>query len=68
MNYENAQHDFQARARELQERMGPQVEQARAALQDWNHRVVSFVRERPGTALIAALAVGYVVGKLVSRD
>jgi ElaB/YqjD/DUF883 family membrane-anchored ribosome-binding protein len=58
---------FQDRSREIQDRMMPQIDQARATLADWNTRAQTFIRERPGTALIGALAIGYVVGKIVSR-
>jgi hypothetical protein len=34
---------------------------------EWGHKVAVFVRENPGTALLGALAVGFVVGKLASR-
>jgi hypothetical protein len=64
---ETTPHVFQDRTRDIQERVGPQIDQARAALADWNQRAVSFIRERPGTCLIGALAFGYVVGKIVSR-
>jgi ElaB/YqjD/DUF883 family membrane-anchored ribosome-binding protein len=30
-------------------------------------RVESFVRERPGTAILAALGAGYLIGRLVRR-
>ena len=30
-------------------------------------RVESFVRERPGTAILAALGAGYVIGRLIRR-
>ncbi|MBM4380756.1 MAG: hypothetical protein FJ086_15875, partial [Deltaproteobacteria bacterium] len=34
---------------------------------DWGQKVAVFVRENPGTALLGALAVGFVVGKMASR-
>lgn len=58
---------FQDRARALEARLGPQLEQARASLSDLNHRVSGFIRERPGTSLLIALGAGYLVGRLVSR-
>ncbi len=58
---------MQDRARELQDRLTPQLEQARQNLNELNTRVLSFVRERPGTCLIGALAFGYLVGKIASR-
>lgn len=58
---------IQDRARELQERIVPQIEEARRNLVDLNTRVVSFIRANPGTCLIGAVAVGFLVGKLASR-
>ncbi len=56
------------KAREGQARTVQQLEQqARASLGDLNTRVTTFIRERPGTCLIGALAVGYVIGKLAAR-
>jgi hypothetical protein len=64
---EPTQQTFEDKAREIQSRMGPQIEQARAQLADLNTRVTSFIRERPGTCLLGALAFGYLVGKVASR-
>jgi ElaB/YqjD/DUF883 family membrane-anchored ribosome-binding protein len=58
---------IQDRAREIQERIVPQIEEARRNLVDMNTRVVSFIRANPGTCLIGAVAVGFLVGKLASR-
>ena len=58
---------IQDRAREIQERIVPQIEEARRNLVDVNNRVVSFIRANPGTCLIGAVAVGFIIGKLVSR-
>lgn len=66
MNVESTQ-DLQDRARELQERIGPQIDQARQNLSQLNVRVTSFIKENPGTCLLGALAIGFVVGKIASR-
>ncbi len=66
MDIQNPQH-LQDRARELQERVGPQIDQARQNLSDLNQRVVTFVRQNPGTCLLGALAFGFIVGKIASR-
>ncbi len=55
------------RARELQARIAPQIEEARRNLSDLNERAKAFIRERPGTCLVGALAFGFIVGKLASR-
>jgi ElaB/YqjD/DUF883 family membrane-anchored ribosome-binding protein len=62
----NAQ-QLQDKARQLQENMVPQLEEARRNLEDFNTRVVSFVRANPGTCLLGAVAVGFIVGRIASR-
>ena len=59
--------EFQDRARELQERFGPQLAQAQQNLGELNRRVTTFIRQNPGTCLLGALAVGFVIGKIASR-
>jgi ElaB/YqjD/DUF883 family membrane-anchored ribosome-binding protein len=58
---------IQDRAREIQERIVPQIEEARRNLVDMNTRVVSFIQANPGTCLIGAVAVGFLIGKIASR-
>lgn len=64
---EGTTQQFQDRARELQQRVGPQIEEARRNLMDLNTRVVSYIRENPGMCLVGALAFGFIVGKIASR-
>lgn len=52
---------------ELQERFGPQIEAAQAQLQEVNERVKAFVRKNPGSTMLGALAIGFLVGKWASR-
>jgi ElaB/YqjD/DUF883 family membrane-anchored ribosome-binding protein len=49
------------------ERLGPQHDEAKQQLDAINLRVKAFVKENPGTALLGAIAVGFVVGRLVSK-
>jgi ElaB/YqjD/DUF883 family membrane-anchored ribosome-binding protein len=58
---------IQDRARELQERVIPQIDEARRNLVDMNNRMVSFIRANPGTCLLGAIAVGFLIGKVASR-
>lgn len=53
--------------RAFQERLGPKLKDAEAQLMNVNDKVKSFIRENPGTCLMGALALGFVVGKLASR-
>ncbi len=59
-NLENA-------ARSLKERVGPQLAQARRRFTDANERVIDFIKERPGTCLLGALAVGWIIGRIARR-
>jgi hypothetical protein len=58
---------LQDRAREVQERVIPQLEEARRNLSDFNQRAVVFIRQNPGTCLLGALALGFIVGRIASR-
>ena len=62
----NPQH-LQDKARQLQENMPPQIEDARRNLEEMNTRVVSFIRANPGTCLLGAVAVGFIIGRIASR-
>ena len=55
------------KARQLHAKLAPQLEQAREKLSDFNTRAKAFIRERPGTCLLGAVAAGYLIGKLASR-
>ncbi|NMO18496.1 hypothetical protein HPC49_24315 [Pyxidicoccus fallax] len=55
------------RARQLQDRVVPQIDEARQNLVDLNTRMVSFIRANPGTCLLGAVAIGFLVGRIASR-
>ncbi|MCE9666927.1 hypothetical protein LY474_03790 [Myxococcus stipitatus] len=55
------------RARQFQDRVVPQIDEARQNLVDMNNRVVSFIRANPGTCLLGAVAVGFLIGRIASR-
>lgn len=59
--------EMQERARLLQERFGPQIENARQELTDLNRKVTTFIKQNPTTCILGALAVGFIVGKIASR-
>lgn len=58
---------LQDKARQLQENLLPQIEDARRNLEDMNTRVVTFIRANPGTCLLGAVAVGFIIGRIASR-
>lgn len=53
--------------RELHERLGPQLEQAQAQLMEVNERLKDFIKKNPGSTLLGAAAIGFLVGKWASR-
>lgn len=52
---------------DLQERLAPQLQQAQEQLMEVNERVKDFIRKNPGTTLLGAAAVGFLIGKWASR-
>lgn len=53
--------------RDLHERLGPQLEQAQAQLMEVNERLKDFIKKNPGSTLLGAAAIGFLVGKWASR-
>ncbi|OJT20459.1 hypothetical protein BO221_31125 [Archangium sp. Cb G35] len=58
---------LQDKARQIQENLLPQLDEARRNLEDMNTRAVSFIRANPGTCLLGAVAVGFIIGRIASR-
>jgi len=54
-------------ARELGERVRPQIENAKQRLSTLNDSMTDYIKENPGKCLVGALAVGYLIGKIASR-
>lgn len=52
---------------ELEDRIGPQLEQVRTNLEVWNQKALRLMRERPGTCLLCAVGIGFLVGRIASR-
>jgi len=59
--------NLQDKARQLQDTVLPQLDEARRNLEDLNTRAASFIRANPGTCLLGAIAVGFIVGRIASR-
>jgi ElaB/YqjD/DUF883 family membrane-anchored ribosome-binding protein len=58
---------LESSARDLEDRFAPKFEEAKEQLALVNNRVKGFIRENPGTSLLCALGIGYLIGKLASR-
>jgi ElaB/YqjD/DUF883 family membrane-anchored ribosome-binding protein len=54
-------------AREIGERVRPQIDEAKRKLESLNSSAVSFIKENPGKCLVGAVALGYLIGKIASR-
>jgi ElaB/YqjD/DUF883 family membrane-anchored ribosome-binding protein len=54
-------------AREIGERVRPQIDEAKRKLESLNTSAVSFIKENPGKCLVGAVALGYLIGKIASR-
>lgn len=52
---------------DLESQIAPRIEEARENLTRANERALAFIRERPGTCLLGAMALGFIVGKIASR-
>jgi ElaB/YqjD/DUF883 family membrane-anchored ribosome-binding protein len=52
---------------ELQARLAPQLEQAQEQLTEVNEKVKAFIKKNPGTTLLGAAALGFLIGKWASR-
>jgi hypothetical protein len=59
---------LQQKAREFQARLAPQIDDAKRNLSELNAKIISFIRARPGTCLLGALAFGYIVGRIASKN
>jgi ElaB/YqjD/DUF883 family membrane-anchored ribosome-binding protein len=55
------------KAREIQNRVAPQLDEARRELDSLNDKVAGFIKSRPLTSLAIALAAGFLVGRIATR-
>jgi ElaB/YqjD/DUF883 family membrane-anchored ribosome-binding protein len=57
--------NFATQAEEIGEQAMQQLDQLRDQASEMGERVVSFIKERPGTSLLIAAAAGYLIGRIV---
>ncbi len=53
--------------RDLTDRFAPQLAQAQEQLEEVNERAKSFVKNNPGTVLLGAATLGFLIGRWASR-
>ncbi len=54
-------------ARQIEERVRPQIREAKRRLSELNEQATDFIKANPGKCLLGALAAGYIIGKIASR-
>ncbi|MBI5547076.1 MAG: hypothetical protein HY901_24615 [Deltaproteobacteria bacterium] len=52
---------------DIEERIAPQMEMVRERLDHLNQRALHLMRTYPGTCLLGAIGVGFLLGRLASR-
>jgi ElaB/YqjD/DUF883 family membrane-anchored ribosome-binding protein len=57
--------NFAAQAEDIGEQAMQQLDHLREQAGEIGERVVSFIKERPGTSLLIAAAAGYLIGRIV---
>ncbi len=57
--------DLGAAARELTDKAQEQFDDLRERVGDVNERIVGFIRERPGTAILIAIGAGFLIGRML---
>lgn len=58
---------IEATAREIGDRVRPQIEDAKRRLTSLNDKAIDYIKENPGTCLVGAVALGYLIGKIARR-
>lgn len=54
-------------AREIEERVRPQIEHAKRKITSLNGQAVSYIKENPGKCLLGAIAAGFIIGRIARR-
>ena len=67
MDYGRIETDLEPTGPSVVERAREKIDGARAAMTDADQKVRSFVLEHPFASLVGALAVGYVVGRMLRK-
>ena len=58
---------IEATAREIGDRVRPQIEDAKRRLTSLNDKAIEYIKENPGTCLVGAVALGFLIGKIARR-
>jgi ElaB/YqjD/DUF883 family membrane-anchored ribosome-binding protein len=53
--------------KDLADRLGPRLEEVQQQLEATNEQVKTFIKKNPGTVLLGAAALGFIIGRWASR-
>lgn len=59
---------FKTSVNDLNERVRPKIEDAKHNIGRIGGRITSFIQEHPGTCLLGAIALGYLVSRVARRQ
>ena len=65
---ENHQTVQPSAGRNLQAQLSPHIDEIETSLSLLSERALTFIRDRPGTALLGAVALGFIVGKIAAKS
>lgn len=63
---EIAEH-FERTARDIEERIRPQIEEAKKKITGLNEGAVDYIKANPGKCLLGAIAAGFIIGRIARR-
>jgi hypothetical protein len=58
---------FERTARDIEDRVRPQIEAAKKQVAGINDQIVGYIRANPGRCLLGAVAVGFIIGRIARR-
>lgn len=58
---------FEKAAHDIEDRIRPEIEQAKRKVIKLNGRVVDYIKEHPGKCLLGAIAAGFIIGRIARR-
>jgi len=58
---------FERTARDIEDRVKPQIQEAKRKINDLNDQVVGYIKANPGKCLLGAIAAGFIIGRIARR-
>jgi hypothetical protein len=58
---------FEKTARDIEDRIRPQIEEAKKKVGELNNQVTGYIKANPGKCLLGAIAAGFIIGRIARR-